>query len=407
LYYKEYMADIHISCPSRDEPTARTYRLSCVPPVFDPETQELIDKLNTFAVSFAKRHQDLSRLQLLDNILDKVVLVFAAYVAKLNSNGEFTYELVRLPDGEGGIYWDYKESWHVEQVEEHAAEPADVDDDMAGWGEINISTINHNTADAVSAEETKFRDNLQEWEKAAKRNCEEAKVLRGKAGLQHVLEEKAHEGVFTVDLTARKHVNALTRLCRQKEACGIIVQVLDDSNRVWKQGAELPGNYYKWKVHFGDFPHSCSLHSQLTLLDSTYGNTPMSVEIDFEFDINLWPFYPPKVTPVWPRLTSDTLGKLLTMPELTLHKWDPMTDVVGLMVSVRNLLINEGSVYETNSPLADPTNVYSPLGLRAVEMQLWRLSMLTEVQLYMVCMCLCARVFLYERMDCGWVGRIW
>ena len=56
-----------------------------------------------------------------------------------------------------------------------------------------------------------------------------------------------------------------------------------------------------------------------------------TVRLEIEFNMFLWPFFPPKVTPIFPQLKSYGLGKLICMNELTLNKWNPLANVTELV----------------------------------------------------------------------------
>ena len=68
------------------------------------------------------------------------------------------------------------------------------------------------------------------------------------------------------------------------------------------------------------------------------------------------------------------------MNELCLHKWNPLTNALELVEAIRDKLIHYGSAPVTDNDPADcKTSFDSPLGLRACEFALMRLSMLTEL----------------------------
>ena len=76
LAHPDYYTAVTINCPDRDDDTARVYQLDC------KDVPDITAKLNGWASRLATHHLDLSRGQLLDNILDKCALVFSTYVQK-------------------------------------------------------------------------------------------------------------------------------------------------------------------------------------------------------------------------------------------------------------------------------------------------------------------------------------
>ncbi len=199
-----------------------------------------------------------------------------------------------------------------------------------------------------------------------------------------VLEEKSGEGVFTVAAVSQRQAKSLVDVMKLADA-GIHVEPINDNMyypaavaaamaappswllarlctiqvslaheadqpQPFLPSGFRPGLKHHHLHHLSHLPSpritsrtiriSRDVRAQVTL-ESTYQHglggdeeQERHVELDVQFDLNLWPFYPPKVRPVWPKLHPSSLGQLVTMDELCLHKWNPLTNVVDLTQQV-------------------------------------------------------------------------
>eukprot|EP00494_Astrolonche_serrata_P022287 UN22544 len=99
------------------------------------------------------------------------------------------------------------------------------------------------------------------------------------------------------------------------------------------------------------------------------------VEIEVKFLPEIFPFYPPSVKLVRPRIENFVFGRIVTMPELQLKKWNPTCNTEHILTSIKTLIEKYGNV--------NPKNPVNKLGANLppfteVEFQLLRLSMLTD-----------------------------
>ncbi|XWV26011.1 ubiquitin-conjugating enzyme E2 [Tupanvirus soda lake] len=92
-----------------------------------------------------------------------------------------------------------------------------------------------------------------------------------------------------------------------------------------------------------------------------------NVEIDIQIDSKLYPFYPPKVRLVTPRLTNQMNGRIATMECLLLSKWSPLFSIDTIITHFKNLM-NQYAEIDTSS------NNYDEL-----ENDLIELSLLSEI----------------------------
>lgn len=139
----------------------------------------------------------------------------------------------------------------------------------------------------------------------------------------------------------------------------------------------LDNNVFIWRVRFRGFGAHSKLGTDLTLLDSRYEGRDY-IEAEIRFHAELFPFYPPEVVLVYPRLQSFFAAQIVCMPELLLEKWRPVTELPSLLVQIWTML-SKGARVDAALAVNDPKLVgVSTLCSRA-ESVLCRLSQVTSV----------------------------
>lgn len=93
--------------------------------------------------------------------------------------------------------------------------------------------------------------------------------------------------------------------------------------------------------------------------------------------MDLFPFYPPSVRLVRPRLKNFMIGRIICMEELTLSKWNSTRTMIDILNAIRRLLTTYGEVDDSIIGINDLHATIPPY--TAIEFQLLRLSMLTEI----------------------------
>lgn len=187
-------------------------------------------------------------------------------------------------------------------------------------------------------------------------------TLREKSTRKTLYDEEDFKGqsqIFNAKEVCNMLVNAVIAIKKSKEKSGIDVFPVDD-------------NPYVWRIHFQDFPHNCPLSHDLVVLDSMYGKEAIVLEI--EFDMHLFPFYPPTVKPVWPRLGIDAFSNIVCMKELNVGQWSPVFKIQNVLLKLKEI-ITLLAVVDTSNMMNDPSsqcNIYPESELRVL-----RLSSLT------------------------------
>ena len=68
------------------------------------------------------------------------------------------------------------------------------------------------------------------------------------------------------------------------------------------------------------------------------------VEINIEIDSKLYPFYPPKIRLISPRLLNHLNGRIATMECLLLSNWNPIYNIETLITHFKNLMNQYGEI---------------------------------------------------------------
>lgn len=230
----------------------------------------------------------------------------------------------------------------------------------AGWGDMEddpwAAALGSQDEDVREDPDAVFAGLRTRW------NAKEAQI-RAEAGNQStsILDRGELKGnnVFTSKEVSLIMQKTIIKMMKEEKQTGIRVQPVDD-------------NIYHWRLFVG-FSQTSRIGSSLAILESKgFSN---AVELDIKFDMALYPFYPPSVRPVWPRLENFFMGRIICMDELMVSKWKPFAEVDDIFHSIKKLLEKFG-VIDTENPINDPRSglvLYSES-----EFQLWRLSMLTE-----------------------------
>jgi len=135
----------------------------------------------------------------------------------------------------------------------------------------------------------------------------------------------------------------------------------------------IDDNVYNWNVKIRRFDEYSNLHDDMLALNRQHGYNYVELELNFLVDI--FPFFPPTVKLIRPRIENFVFARIVTMPELQLSQWNPTSKIADLLTKIKILLETYGRVDSTN-PVNNLQNDQPPF--TEIEFQLLRLSMLTE-----------------------------
>jgi len=132
-------------------------------------------------------------------------------------------------------------------------------------------------------------------------------------------------------------------------------------------------NVYTWNIKIRRFDAFSNLHDDILALKQQHGYD--YVELEMEFLMDIFPFFPPSVKLVRPRIENFVFARIVTMPELQLSQWNPTSEIITILANIKTLLEQFGRVKAEN-PVNCLRDGLPPF--TEIEYQLLRLSMLTE-----------------------------
>ena len=142
--------------------------------------------------------------------------------------------------------------------------------------------------------------------------------------------------------------------------------------------AEAVGDsVYHWSVRLSRFAAGSPAQKFLGLLERAHGYG--HVELDVRFAMDLYPFFPPVVRLVRPRVGDDALQRVAQLPSLRLSGWDSVRGMAPVLRDVAAVVAAEVAATAPppgdarNDPYATHQGAYAPL-----EHVLMRLGLLTE-----------------------------
>jgi ubiquitin-protein ligase len=131
---------------------------------------------------------------------------------------------------------------------------------------------------------------------------------------EQVFSNSAASGILTNDLVA---------IMESKHKTGINAEPVDD-------------NIYRWAVFLSCFDPQGKLNQDLQLLYLKYGYSHVELQLDFTMD--LYPFYPPVVKVVRPRLQGSMMLRVASMDMLKLSHWNPARDMKSVLQEIKDYL---------------------------------------------------------------------
>lgn len=131
---------------------------------------------------------------------------------------------------------------------------------------------------------------------------------------KQVFSNSAASGILTNDLIA---------IMQSKHETGINAEPIED-------------NIYRWAVYLSAFDPAGQLNGELRQLQQRYGYDYVELQLDITMD--LYPFYPPVVKVVRPRLQGSMMLRVAGMDVLKLSHWNPARDMCAVLQEIKGYL---------------------------------------------------------------------
>jgi baculoviral IAP repeat-containing protein 6 len=169
--------------------------------------------------------------------------------------------------------------------------------------------------------------------------------------------------IFTTEASGNVLISDLLTLKRAEAKLGYTVDTVDD-------------NIHHWRVRMEKFDSSSPLAEDLFALRSRCGYSYVELELNFAMD--LYPFFPPLVRLVRPKFHGFLMGRIASMETLQLSHWDGVRDMGSVLGDIR-VGLEQWARLDVTNPLNDialhPAGSYTEL-----EHLLMRLGLVTEAK---------------------------
>jgi len=168
--------------------------------------------------------------------------------------------------------------------------------------------------------------------------------------------------IFTSSAASGILTNDLLKILEKHKQGGFTADAVDD-------------NIYQWCIRLFDFQPDSGLHSDLMILQEKFGYNFIELQLDFAID--LYPFYPPLVKVIRPRLQGSMMQRVTNMEMLKLSYWNPAKDMRSILLDIKQFLQQWARLQvdsERNDPKRYPYGSYVD-----IEHHLLRLALVSEV----------------------------
>jgi len=184
---------------------------------------------------------------------------------------------------------------------------------------------------------------------------------------QHSYQDPSIKGrqpkqVFSTDAASGILINDLVSIMESATETGINADTIDD-------------NIFQWNVKIKNFASSNLLEKDFEELMQRYFYDYIELQLDFAMD--LYPFFPPLVKVIRPRLQGSMMLRVTTMEILKLSHWNPAKNMKTVLIDIKEFLQTWARLdfkSERNDRSRYPDGAYID-----IEHHLLRLALVSEV----------------------------
>lgn len=200
-----------------------------------------------------------------------------------------------------------------EDMEDDSSESGDIDDEEVLVGEEEAFTTEWD----LTVARKKMR--WSKKEPLVREMMMEKKTQEQGAGG----DSKTSEQIFSSNAAFGILTNDLITIMENEAGCGFSAEPIQD-------------NIYHWQVKLFSFEPGSDLAQELSEVKKKYGYDYIEMEMSFEID--LFPFYPPLVKLVRPRLQSGMMQRITNIELLQLSYWSPAKDMKSVIEGIKSFL---------------------------------------------------------------------
>ncbi|KAN0018279.1 hypothetical protein ACTFIU_010893 [Dictyostelium citrinum] len=141
--------------------------------------------------------------------------------------------------------------------------------------------------------------------------------------------------IFSSDAAFGVLTNDLFSIMQNVHSLGFSAQPIDD-------------NIYFWSVKIFGFDPNSKVYGQLQQIKKEFEYDYVELQVLFTED--LYPFYPPTIKIIRPRLQGFLLGRITHLDILKLDNWNPVCDMRYLLNHLKDVIEKHGS-FDVNNPM--------------------------------------------------------
>jgi len=169
--------------------------------------------------------------------------------------------------------------------------------------------------------------------------------------------------IFSNNAASGILINDLVSIMETVKETGIVADTVED-------------NIFQWNVKMSCFGKESPLDRDCQILQDKFGYDYIELQLDFSMD--LYPFYPPLVKVIRPRLQGSMMLRVTTMEILKLtNGWDPAKDMKSVLIVIKEFLSKKARL-NIHSERNDRI-VYHDGAYIDIEHHLLRLALVSDV----------------------------
>lgn len=148
-------------------------------------------------------------------------------------------------------------------------------------------------------------------------------MKRRKLEQGYEVNNKTNQQIFTSNAASGILTNDLIKIMECEETCGFSAEPIDD-------------NIYHWRVRLRKFDPKSDLAHDLEEIMRRHGYN--YIEMEMMFEIDLFPFYPPLVKVLRPRLQGCMMQRITNIEFLQLSYWSPTKDMKSVIEGIQDFM---------------------------------------------------------------------
>ncbi|WAR24443.1 BIRC6-like protein [Mya arenaria] len=137
------------------------------------------------------------------------------------------------------------------------------------------------------------------------------------------MRKQSSQQIFTSNAPSGILTNDLVKIMECEQECGFSAEPIED-------------NIYQWRVKLAQFEEGSDLAKDLAEIMRRHGYD--YIEMEMMFEIDLFPFYPPLVKVLRPRLQGCMMQRITNIEFLQLSYWSPTKDMKSVIEGIRDFL---------------------------------------------------------------------